>query len=204
MSSHHFVKEQQEPALMILHADDYDFDLVSEILEWSPTVVVTQDALDKVLSWGIKIDRVVADAEFVKNNTLLLEEQFPLEFLIAEGAGFLNEGLNYLLASGHTAVVILGFDHTQVKELEPMLPNLNLVIYDGPIRYYPVKSGILKKWLPAGSVQLHAPENSFIELTTSKGSRLIRINHATFVEVEEGLVTFKGNGVFWIGEFLKG
>jgi DUF4097 and DUF4098 domain-containing protein YvlB len=101
-------------------------------------------------------------------------------------------------------VVILGFDHTKVIDLEPILSDLDLVIYDGPIRYYPAKSGTLKKWLPAGSVQLHAPENSFIELTTSNGSRLIRINHATFVEIEEGLITFKGKGVFWIGEFLKG
>jgi len=204
MSSHHFVKEQQEPALMVLHADDYNFNLVSEILEWSPTVVVTQDALDKVLSWGIKIDRIIADAGFVNNNICLLEEQYPLEILHLNGANFLDTGFNYLLGSGHTAVVILGFDHTKLKDLEPMLANLDLVIYDGPIRYYPAKSGILKKWLPAGSVQLHALENSFIELTTSNGSRLIRINHATFVDVEEGLITFKGTGVFWIGEFLHG
>lgn len=204
MSSHHFVKEQQEPALMILHADDYDFELVSEILEWSPTVMVAQDALDKVLSWGIKIDRVIADKVFKQSKMHLLEEQFPLEFLTSNGESFLDKGINFLLASGHTAAVILGFDHTKVKELEPLLSSLDLVIYDGPIRYFPAKLGILKKWLPAGSVQLHGAENSFIELSTSKGSRLIQINHATFVEVEEGLITFKGNGIFWIGEFLKG
>lgn len=202
MSSHHFVKEQQEPALVILNADDYDFDPVSEILEWSPTVVVAQDALDKVLSWGIKIDRVIADEIFVKNNTKLLEEQFPLEFLISHEDTLLDTAINYLLASEHTAAVILGFDHTKAKDLEPMLVNIDLVIYDGPIRYFPAKSGLLKKWLPTGSVQLHALENSFIELSTSDGSRLVRVNHATFVDVEEGLITFKSNGVFWIGEFL--
>lgn len=204
MSSHHFVKEQQEPALLILHADDYDFDLVSEILEWSPTVVVAQHALDKVLSWGIKIDRIIAEEGFLQNNIRLFEEQYPLEISDPHGDTFLDTGINYILESGHTAVIILGFDHTKVIDLEPMLSNLDLVIYDGPIRYYPAKSGTLKKWLPAGSVQLHAPENSFIELTTSDGSRLIRINHATFVEIEEGLITFKGKGVFWIGEFLQG
>jgi hypothetical protein len=203
MSSHHFVKEQQEPALMILHADNFDFDLVAEILEWSPTVVVAQEALDKVLSWGIKIDRVIADKTFVKKNNQLLEEQFPLEFLIPNEDNLLDTGINYLLESEHTAAVILGFDHTKVIDLEPVLAKLDVVIYDGPIRYFPAKSGILKKWLPVGSVQLHAPENSFIEMSTSDGSKLIRVNHATFVEVEEGLITFKGSGVFWIGEFLK-
>jgi hypothetical protein len=134
----------------------------------------------------------------------LLEEQFPLEFLTLNQDTVLDTGINYLLESGHTAVVILGFDHTKVVDIEPMMANLDLVIYDGPIRYYPAKSGTLKKWLSAGSVQIHAPENSFIELSNSDGSRLIRVNHATFVDVEEGLITFKGNGVFWIGEFLKG
>jgi hypothetical protein len=204
MSSHHFVKEQQEPALIILQADDYAFDLVADILEWSPTVVVGQDALDKVMSWGIKIDRIVADESFIIKNTDLLEEQFPLEFLPCKKSTLLDTGIQYLLNSGHSAAVILGFDHTKAIALEPLLKNLDLVIYDGPIRYFPAKAGELKKWLPSGSIQIHAPENNFVEISTASASRLIRINHATFIDVEEGMITFKGKCIFWIGEFVTG
>jgi hypothetical protein len=204
MSSHHFVKEQQEPALIILQADDYAFDLVADILEWSPTVVVGQDALDKVMSWGIKIDRIVADESFIIKNTDLLEEQFPLEFLPCKKSTLLDTGIHYLLNSGHSAAVILGFDHTKAIALESLLKYLDLVIYDGPIRYFPAKAGELKKWLPSGSIQIHAPENSFIEISTASASRLIQINHATFIDVEEGMITFKGKSIFWIGEFVTG
>lgn len=204
MSSHHFVKEQQEPALLIIHADDHNFEQVADMLEWSPTVVVTQNALDKVMSWGIKIDRVIAEEVFMTKNSNLLEEQFPLEFLICKEAKMLDTGIHYLQHSGHTAAVIVGFDHTKASDLEPILTTLELVIYDGPIRYFPAKDGELKKWLPSGSVQLHAPENSFIEMGTPNSTSIIRVNHATFVDVEEGLITFKGSGIFWIGEFLDG
>lgn len=204
MSSHHFVKEQQEPALIILQADEYDFEQVADILEWSPTVVVAQEALDKVMSWGIKIDLVVADDYFISENAKLHEEQFPLEFLPRREAPLVDTSIEYLLNSGHTAAVILGFDHTKAVDFGPILNSFDLVIYDGPIRYFPAKCGELTKWLPTGSIQLHAPENSFIELSTSSASQIIRVNHATFVDVEEGLITFKGTDIFWIGEFING
>ena len=57
MSSHHFVKEGQEPALFIL--DPVDFELAGPFLEWAPFVIVSENALDQVLHWGIKIDGVL-------------------------------------------------------------------------------------------------------------------------------------------------
>jgi len=63
MSSHHFVKEQQEPALLILDTS-VSYETMSPLLEWSPTVLVTELAIDAVLSWGIKVDVILATSEF--------------------------------------------------------------------------------------------------------------------------------------------
>ena len=60
MSSHHFVKEQQEPAVFILDAEHIHLDRISGLLEWVPTILVSEKALDRVLSWGIKIDVILA------------------------------------------------------------------------------------------------------------------------------------------------
>nr|MBI1229506.1 thiamine pyrophosphokinase [Cytophagales bacterium] len=202
MSSHHFVKEQQEPALLILQAADYNFELVADILEWSPTVLISQDALDKVTSWGIKIDRVIANEDFAEKNSALLQEQFPLEFLIHREGEMWETGLRYLIRSDHDAAVILGYDHIDSDLLKPSLQKLDLVFYDGPIRYVPAKSGTLTKWLAGGSIQLHASENTLIEVRNARGSTIVQVNHATFIEVEEGLTTFKGSDMFWIGEYV--
>ena len=46
MSSHHFVKEQQEPAVFILDVEGISFDTVAPLLEWSPTLLVVQEAVE--------------------------------------------------------------------------------------------------------------------------------------------------------------
>ena len=81
MSSHHFVKEQQEPAVFILDVEGISFKTVAPLLEWSPTLLVAQEAVEVVLSWGIKIDVILATSSFQEDNRHLLEEQYPLRFL---------------------------------------------------------------------------------------------------------------------------
>ncbi|MDN3669308.1 thiamine pyrophosphokinase [Echinicola jeungdonensis] len=201
MSSHHIVKDQQEPALLILDAQDFQFDQISSLLEWVPTVLVAENALDRVLSWGIKVDVILASPNFQKQNLQLLEEQYPVKFLSVQTNNYLEEGLQFLIASKHTAVNILGFDHREAFSLTEKLESLNIVLFDGPMRYFPARSGELKKWFPKGSLQLHAPEKSLIEMKIDKESQWIEVQYATFVEVNnEGLVTFKSLKPFWIGE----
>jgi thiamine pyrophosphokinase len=36
MSSHHFVKELQEPALIIAHGEECSAELLGQLLEWEP------------------------------------------------------------------------------------------------------------------------------------------------------------------------
>ncbi|WP_186755759.1 thiamine pyrophosphokinase [Echinicola salinicaeni] len=202
MSSHHFVKEQQEPALLILDTQDYRFTQLSSLLEWVPTVIIAQDAIETVISWGIKIDIILASPEYQRENLHLLEEQYPIKFLTVKNGDFLDEGLQYLIASKHSAVNIIGYDHKKAFDLEEKLDFLNMVIFDGPIRYFPVKEKSFKKWFPVSSLQIHAPEDSLVEMKTTNESQLIKISHATFVETEEGIVTFNAMKPFWIGEMI--
>lgn len=203
MSSHHFVKEQQEPALLILNTSGISFEQVAPLLEWVPTLLVAQEAVPFVISWGIKIDLILAEMEFQKSHYHLLEEQYPVKFLGVQEGNFLDEGLQYLIASKHGAVNIVGFDHLKVFELEPMLEFLDIVVWDGPIRYFPIKNGQFKKWFPDTSLQLHAPEGTVLEVQTNEGNEIVQVKHATFIEVEEGTTIIKGKGIFWIGEFMN-
>jgi len=141
MSSHHFVKEQQEPALLILDVSNISFETISPLLEWSPTVLVAESAIDAVLSWGIKIDLLLAREEYQKSHITLLEEQYPVKFMTVKEDKFLEEGLHFLIASKHGAVNVVGYDHTKVTELETLINLIDIVIIDGPIRYFPVKKG---------------------------------------------------------------
>jgi hypothetical protein len=203
MSSHHFVKEQQEPALVILDTSGITFDHIAPLLEWVPTVLVAQEEIFNVISWGIKVDLILADLEFQKENFKLLEEQYPVKFLGVKEGEYLNEALQYLVATKHSAANIIGFDHRNLIELEPKLELLDLVVWDGPVRYFPVKSGQFKKWFTTCTIQLHAPENTLIEMKNSEGSSILTIKFATMVEVPEGVSEFHANSIFWIGEIFN-
>jgi hypothetical protein len=203
MSSHHFVKEQQEPALLILDTAGISFEQIAPLLEWVPTILVVQEEVPVVISWGIKIDLILAEMEFQKSHYHLLEEQYPVKFLGVKDGKFLEEGLQYLIASKHGAVNIIGLDHLKVFDIEPMLEFLDIVVWDGPIRYFPIKNGQFKKWFPNTSLQLHAPEGTILEIQTAEGNEMVQIKHATFIEVVEGTTVIKGKGIFWIGEFMN-
>lgn len=203
MSSHHFVKEQQEPALIILNTEGIGFDVVAPLLEWVPTVLVAQEEVFTVISWGIKIDLILAEMDFQRQHYHLLEEQYPVKFLGVPEGDFLAEGMQYLIASKHSAVNIIGFNHQKVNELESKLEFLDIVVWDGSTRYFPVKNGEFKKWFPACAVQLHGPEGTLIEIKSNDSSEIVEIKYATMVEVEEGTTIFKSNSVFWIGEFTQ-
>ena len=49
MSSHHIVKEKQEPALYIHQLGDFNEEFLGQLLEWSPTVIVAAGEYEKVV-----------------------------------------------------------------------------------------------------------------------------------------------------------
>jgi hypothetical protein len=200
MSSHHFVKEQQEPAVFILNTEGISFQTVSPVLEWVPTILVCQDCIEVVLSWGIKVDVILADTEFQQANSYLLEEQYPVRFLTVSNGNFLEEGLQYLLATQHKGVHVVGFEHSKIAELEGELELLDLTVVDEDWKYYPVKAGKFRKWFAASEIRILAKENQPVELSNSNGQLLFPIHYLTQIELPEGISEFSSLGVFWIGE----
>ena len=203
MSSHHFVKEQQEPAVFILDVEGISFKTVAPLLEWSPTLLVAHVAVEVVLSWGIKIDVVLGTLEFQSENRHILEEQYPLRFLTVSALGVLEEGLHYLLASQHKGVHLVGFNHQNHQELEEKTSQLDLTLVDGDWKYYPVKGGKFSKWYAASEIQILAAENQPLEISNANGQLLFPVQYLTQIDVPEGTSTFSSTGIFWIGERVR-
>jgi hypothetical protein len=200
MSSHHFVKDQQEPAVFILDTVELGFDTVSPLLEWVPTVLVWQECLETVLSWGIKIDLILATAEFQQKNLHLLEEQYPVKFLTASPDNTLDEGLQYLLATKHPAAHLVGVSHLRYMDLEEKLNLFDLTIMDAGWKYYPVKSGKFKKWFAESTIQILGREGMPVEISNENGKLMLPLIYLTQLEVPEGITEIFGSGVFWVGE----
>lgn len=200
MSSHHFVKDQQEPAVFILDTENLSFDQISPLLEWVPTVLVSESAIDQVMSWGIKIDVILATSDFQRSNLDLLEAQYPVKYLTAEASDTLENGLQFLIAAGHKAVHLAGISHQKTLEIQDKLDQIDFTILDGDWKYYPVKSGQFKKWLPQSTIHIHGSEGMPVQIKNDNGEFILPITYATMLDVPEGISVISSKGIFWIGE----
>ncbi len=203
MSSHHFVREQQEPALLLLALEDFTYDSVGELLEWVPTVICNSSCWEKLISWGVKVDVLISTPALTEN--LQCDVQFPLHLQhIHESCveAELLGALRFIKERGQRAINVIGLPHQRLLELQMHFKDLEVVIWDGDLRYSFAREGFYKKWWAGGNVQLHAPEGSLVEKSYKGKSQILPITYATFVELEEGITSFQSNNPFWVGEFL--
>lgn len=140
MSSHHIVREKQEPALLIMSLDEFSAEYLGQLLEWSPTVIVAESVYEQADSMGIKIDGLMTNqADFyAQEHTRII----PYE------AEVLEDALKYLVAEGYPAVNVIDHDFA-LKDYVFFVDLINLVIFNPGRKIFPVRTGF-NKWASAG------------------------------------------------------
>lgn len=81
MSSHHIVRDDQEPALIIANGAACNPELLGQLLEWSPLVIVLDSAIERVIELGIKVDVLLGDFDRDFDPNYYKEKQYPLEIV---------------------------------------------------------------------------------------------------------------------------
>jgi len=144
MSSHHVVREKQEPALLILELDLFDEEHLGQLLEWSPTVLVNEVSAEKLHSLGIKFDVLLTQTEpaFLQDNLRIV----PVE------KDALETGLQFLIGEKYPAVNIIA-DKRSMAGFLVFADQITLVIFSNNQKIYPVGSGF-NKWKATGEMIL--------------------------------------------------
>jgi thiamine pyrophosphokinase len=212
MSSHHIVRDDQEPALIIANGLACSSELLGQLLEWSPLVVVLDSAVERVVNLGIKVDVLLGDfdrnfnAEFYKNH------QYPIEIVHTpnQDKTDLEKAFDFLIQKGHKAVNVIWAtgkraDHTlnNFSTLALYRNELKIVLFDDYskvfllpnsfIKWYPKNSII--SLIPLGKVEDVCTKNLFYKLQNEDlelGFRTGSSNHV----IEDGIVKIthtKGN-----------
>lgn len=152
MSSHHIVRDEQEPALLIDDPTALSAEYVDLLLEWSPTVVVTSSALEKVLSWGIKIDVVVADFSEIEALKPKLKIQSPVQIVGFESTDLLNAAYIYLGDNNRQAVNVLAdiFNSKVLDLVKEFSTQMDSVLFYNDQKWVYAKSGRFEKWVSTG------------------------------------------------------
>ena len=174
MSSHHIVRDEQEPALIIANGQSCSFELLGQLLEWSPVVMVLDGAIHRVLELGIKIDIVLGDFDKVENWDELLANQQPVTVVHTpdQNKTDLEKGLDYLIAKGHKAVNIVWAsgkraDHhiNNLSSIAKYKSQITIVLLDDHSKVFNLPNQFTK-WYPANYNISLIPLGSVFGLTT--------------------------------------
>lgn len=140
MSSHHIVRENQEPALIVSSYKAIDVEYFGQLLEWSPTIITDKNTIDFLLTENVKIDVVFGNEE----------EPYPQEQIkfLPLKKGFLSDALDYLVQCQYKAVNIVCEKIDEM--LEAYCSLINVVVLSGNKRYVYVRNRY-EKWKEAGA-----------------------------------------------------
>ena len=174
MSSHHIVREKQEPALYIHDFNNFDEEYLGQLLEWSPTLLIASRAYEKAISLGLKVDVV-----FGSDETLATQEN--IKFILATSDN-LQTVVKYLIAEKYPAVNIISKEN-KFDDLVGFLPEINIVLFTENEKSYAVKTGF-SVWKPAGTI-FHIDIISYFEAINLKQEE-----NGDFIVMADGFVTF--------------
>jgi len=207
MSSHHIVRDDQEPALIIANGASCSQELMGQLLEWSPFVVVLDSAIDRVLDLNIKVDVLLGDFDRDFNPEVYLEKQFPLEIVHTpdQDKTDLDKALEFLIERGHKAVNIIWAtgkraDHTitNITNIVRFRNKLKIVLLDDHSKIFLLPNKF-EKWypketklslIPIGKVSGISSKNLFYPLNDDEltiGYKTGSSNHVT----EDGIVVIE-------------
>ena len=207
MSSHHIVRDDQEPALIIANGASCSEELIGQLLEWSPLVIVLDSAMDRVLELGIKIDVLLGDFDCDFNPEIYLEKQYPLEIVHTpnQDKTDLDKAFDYLITKGHKAVNVIWAtgkraDHTitNITNIVAYRDQLKIVVLDDHSKVFLLQKKY-EKWypknttislIPIGKVTGITTKNLFYPLKNEElliGYRTGSSNHVS----EDGIVTIE-------------
>ena len=174
MSSHHIVREKQEPALLVANGAACSEELLGQLLEWSPFVLALDGALPRLLELGIKVDAVLGDFDSIGMEEEALAPYQPLRMILAENQELtdLEKGLQFLVEEGHSAVNIVWatgkrLDHTlaNLTNLVKFSDKLTINLLDDHSRVYLLPKNF-EKWYPAGTTLSLFPIGKVEGITT--------------------------------------
>ncbi len=154
MSSHHIVRDAQEPALLLLEPDACPWSFVEELLEWSPTVLVPVAQVAAIEAKGIKVDVLLQESWDEPLSESWLAFQSPLEIVTVKD-NLLKTATDYLSTKGHQTLSVVAYPEDDLQALGNA-EAMELIFYHGSFKTYQVHASIWRKWLSAQTcIQFH-------------------------------------------------
>ncbi|PTB95603.1 hypothetical protein C9994_10975 [Marivirga lumbricoides] len=183
MSSHHVIRDEQEPPIFILSVDN-NLTLIRQLLGWSPTVWVSEEHAEWVMSQNIKVDGVFA---IDPSNYVPLDLQTGNYAVKKFDEGNMLSSLISVLEDKEFTGINIFCNKLVRENLLKSVFNQSLKI---PISIF-VEEEItvvsfknhLKKWYPSGS-RIHILSGELQSSNTEKQSEGFVVKEEGFIQIE--------------------
>ncbi len=204
LSSHHIVRNDQGPALIIANGQECGQELLVQLLEWSPLILVLDSAIERVMKIDLKVDVLIGDFDRNFDADKYRETQFPIEIIHKpdQNKTDLEKAFDYLIERKIPAVNVVWAtgkrsDHTiaNITNIVQYRNLLKIVLLDDYSKIFLLPNKF-EKWytknsiislIPIGEVTEISTENLFYPLikeTLKIGYRNGNSNHVN----EDGIV----------------
>jgi hypothetical protein len=170
MSSHHFVKENQEPFLFVI-GDNFPFEIVEQLLEWNPSVICE------------------ADYVFIKNDSLQSKYANPAFEILPYDNSLTFKNLIEFVQSKKSNSLNVVCENVTIEfqnYAKNIVTDFNIYFFDFKQKLYKKPTKNFSKWQNKGQL---------ITLIDTKGVEI-----ESFTTKIEGVLTFPPQPVYWILE----
>ena len=160
MSSHHIVRDDQEPALIIANGAACSQQLLSELLEWSPFVMVLDAAMERVMQMDLKVDVLLGDFDDGFDASFYKTAQYPIEIVHTpdQNKTDLEKAFDYLIERKIPAVNVIWAtgkraDHTisNITNIAKYRDLLKIVILDDHSKIFLLPK-MFQKWYAKNTI----------------------------------------------------
>ena len=207
MSSHHIVREDQEPALIIANGESCDAELLGQLLEWSPFVIVLDAAIQRVMHLDIKVDVLLGDFDRDFDFAYYQKNQHPIEIvkIIDQDKTDLEKAFDYLIDKKIPAVNVVWATGKRADHCISNITNIvryrnliKIVILDDYSKIFLLPKKF-KKWyvkdtiislIPVGNVVGITTSNLFYELNNDNLSMGYKSGNSNHV-AQDGLISIE-------------
>ncbi len=174
MSSHHIVRDDQEPALIIANGSSCSFELLGQLLDWSPIVVVLDKAIERVIQLDIKVDVLLGDFDNNFDAESYRNKQYPIDIVHSpnQNKTDLEKAFDYLIEKKHKAVNVVWAtgkraDHTisNITNIVKYRNQLKIVIFDDHSKIHLLPQKFEKWYIKATPISL-IPVGEVLGITT--------------------------------------
>jgi thiamine pyrophosphokinase len=189
VSSHHIIRENQEPALLILDWIPSHQAIVEQLLEWSPMVILSYGVLTTLTHVNFKVDAVLLPADKTPEDAAHYLPQASVILLPVQDSE-ISTAFAYLRQKRQSNISIFSAHDDRMHQLNDS--SIHTIFYTPVARWMYRNNLEFRKWLPQNSQLIFYPSSiAFSEVVNLTREGLVK---------QDGQVILKSATPFWLGE----